>query len=223
MPPYLRLGSVPPKRHTAHPQRPGFKDEGIYYEEVVTLAGFSRAYSLVYHLRPPTRVVRIEPARSTEIELPRPAGAAAPSSEDAFPSARRRSRFPGAWSCLPMMTSRWLDAALKFPRTCCFEMRMPTRYSSSIRAGAPCTRCSARCPFAISITSSSPAAQPIASTSSPALRPISSSSRDAGICRFRPGISIRMVKFAWARLTGSATFTARARRPRRISSRKPRC
>ncbi len=42
MPPYLRLGSIPRKRHTVHPQQPGFKGEGIYYEEVVGLAGFSR-------------------------------------------------------------------------------------------------------------------------------------------------------------------------------------
>jgi homogentisate 1,2-dioxygenase len=62
MPPYLQLGSIPRKRHIAHPQIPGFKGEGIHYEEVVTTSGFSRAYSMVYHLRPPTRVVRIEPA-----------------------------------------------------------------------------------------------------------------------------------------------------------------
>jgi homogentisate 1,2-dioxygenase len=61
MPPYLRLGSTPRKRHTIHRHEPGFKGEGIYYEEVVGLAGFSRAYSIVYHLRPPTRVVRLEP------------------------------------------------------------------------------------------------------------------------------------------------------------------
>jgi homogentisate 1,2-dioxygenase len=69
MPPYLRLGSVPRKRHIAHPNVPGFKNEGIYYEEVVTLSGFSRAYSLVYHLRPPTRVVRVEPAGAVPLEL----------------------------------------------------------------------------------------------------------------------------------------------------------
>jgi homogentisate 1,2-dioxygenase len=69
MPPYQRLGSIPRKRHIAHPQQPGFKGEGIYYEEVVTLAGFSRAYSLVYHLRPPTRVARIEPAGTVPLEL----------------------------------------------------------------------------------------------------------------------------------------------------------
>jgi len=62
MPPYQRLGSIPRKRHIAHPQQPGFKNEGIFYEEVVTTAGFTRAYSIVYHLRPPTRVTRLEPA-----------------------------------------------------------------------------------------------------------------------------------------------------------------
>src|SRR5262245_27110569 len=69
MPPYLRLGSIPRKRHIAHRTSPGFKGEGIYYEEVVGLAGFSRAYSLVYHLRPPTRVVRVEPAGTTPLDL----------------------------------------------------------------------------------------------------------------------------------------------------------
>ena len=68
MPPYMRLGSIPRKRHIAHPNRPGFKNEGIYYEEVVTVAGFSRAYSILYHLRPPTRVLKIEPAGSSVIE-----------------------------------------------------------------------------------------------------------------------------------------------------------
>jgi homogentisate 1,2-dioxygenase len=65
----MRLGSIPRKRHIAHPHQPGFKGEGIYYEEVVTLAGFSRAYSLVYHLRPPTRVLRVEPAGTIEPEF----------------------------------------------------------------------------------------------------------------------------------------------------------
>src|SRR6516162_10607461 len=62
MPPYRRLGSIPRKRHIAHPQQPGYQGEGIYYEEVVTTAGFTRAYSIAYHLRPPTRVKCVEPA-----------------------------------------------------------------------------------------------------------------------------------------------------------------
>jgi homogentisate 1,2-dioxygenase len=69
MPQYLRLGSIPRKRHVAHPHTPGFKNEGIYYEEVVTTAGFSRAYSVVYHLRPPTLVARLEPAGTVPLDL----------------------------------------------------------------------------------------------------------------------------------------------------------
>lgn len=69
MPPYLRLGSIPRKRHIAHRADPGFRGEGIHYEEVVTTAGFGRAYSMLYHLRPPTRVVSVEPAGMQPLEL----------------------------------------------------------------------------------------------------------------------------------------------------------
>ena len=37
MPPYLRVGSIAKKRHIAHKHEPGYRNEGIYYEEVVTL------------------------------------------------------------------------------------------------------------------------------------------------------------------------------------------
>jgi homogentisate 1,2-dioxygenase len=67
--PYIQLGSIPPKRHIAHPAKPGYKNEGIYYEEVVTLAGFGRAYSICYHLRPPTRVKKIEPAGEVALDV----------------------------------------------------------------------------------------------------------------------------------------------------------
>lgn len=67
--PYLHLGSIPAKRHTAHAHKPGFKSEGIYYEEVVTLAGFGRAYSICYHLRPPTRVTKVEPAGEVPLDI----------------------------------------------------------------------------------------------------------------------------------------------------------
>ena len=40
MPPYLKRGSLPLKRHITFRQDPGYKGEGLYYEEVVTLAGF---------------------------------------------------------------------------------------------------------------------------------------------------------------------------------------
>src|SRR5262245_47548202 len=71
MPQYLQRGKLPPKRHIAFPSERGFKNEGIHYEEVVTLAGFGRAYSIVYHLRPPTRVKKIEPAREVLVDLVR--------------------------------------------------------------------------------------------------------------------------------------------------------
>jgi homogentisate 1,2-dioxygenase len=69
MPHYLSLGRLPPKRHTAHRTSPGYRNEGIYYEEVVTTQGFSRGYSIVYHLRPPTRVKKVEPAGTVTFDL----------------------------------------------------------------------------------------------------------------------------------------------------------
>jgi len=63
------MGSVPRKRHIEHRHEPGYRQEGIYYEEVVTTAGFGRAYSIAYHLRPPTRVRKVEPAGSAALEL----------------------------------------------------------------------------------------------------------------------------------------------------------
>jgi homogentisate 1,2-dioxygenase len=68
MPTYLRLGSIPRKRHIAHRHEPGYRNEGIYYEEVVTTAGFGRAYSICYHLRPPTRVRKVEPAGTLSLK-----------------------------------------------------------------------------------------------------------------------------------------------------------
>lgn len=62
MPYYRRVGTVPRKRHTMHKVTPGYRNEGIYYEECLTAAGFGRAYSLCYHVRPPTRVRKIEDA-----------------------------------------------------------------------------------------------------------------------------------------------------------------
>lgn len=62
MPAYRQLGSIPRKRHIEHQAQPGYKGEGLHYEEVITTAGFGRAYSIAYHLRPPTRVRHIEPA-----------------------------------------------------------------------------------------------------------------------------------------------------------------
>jgi len=61
MPQYIQRGSIPKKRHIEHKASPGYLNEGIYYEEVISTEGFSRAYSIAYHLRPPTRVSAVEP------------------------------------------------------------------------------------------------------------------------------------------------------------------
>ncbi len=68
MPPYKQIGSIPRKRHIEHRVEPGYRNEGIYYEEVVTLAGFDRAYSICYHLRPPTRVKKVETVHTSLLE-----------------------------------------------------------------------------------------------------------------------------------------------------------
>lgn len=69
MPQYTKVGSMPRKRHIEFPNKPGYRGEGIYYEEVVTTVGFSRAYSICYHLRPPTRVRKVEPAGIVKTEI----------------------------------------------------------------------------------------------------------------------------------------------------------
>ena len=66
MPFYRKLGTLPPKRHTVLRNESGFRGEGLYYEEVVTTAGFGRAYGIAYHLRPPTRVRKVESAGRCE-------------------------------------------------------------------------------------------------------------------------------------------------------------
>jgi homogentisate 1,2-dioxygenase len=66
---YTKLGSIPKKRHIAHRREGGYRGEGIYYEEVVTTAGFGRAYSICYHLRPPTRVRKIESAGTVKLDV----------------------------------------------------------------------------------------------------------------------------------------------------------
>lgn len=69
MPPYLQRGSIPRKRHIEHHREGGHKGEGLYYEEVVTTAGFGRAYTICYHLRPPTRVAKVEAAGEAACDI----------------------------------------------------------------------------------------------------------------------------------------------------------
>src|SRR2546429_9798182 len=63
MPYYQKLGEIPRKHHIwfhRNGAAPTYKNEGIAYEHVFTTQGFDRAYSIMYHLRPPTRVKKVE-------------------------------------------------------------------------------------------------------------------------------------------------------------------
>ena len=55
MPSYVRAGSLPHKRHIQF-RRP---DGGLYAEELFSTKGFESAYSLLYHLRPPTATLDV--------------------------------------------------------------------------------------------------------------------------------------------------------------------
>ena len=70
MPNYRKLGILPPKRHIQLKRdvKESYLGEGLYYEHVITTEGFGRAYSIMYHLRPPTRVLRMEHLGKIEIK-----------------------------------------------------------------------------------------------------------------------------------------------------------
>ena len=53
---YYTLGRVPHKRHTQFRQ----SDGSLYHEEVMGIHGFSGIQSILYHVRPPTAVRRVE-------------------------------------------------------------------------------------------------------------------------------------------------------------------
>jgi homogentisate 1,2-dioxygenase len=54
MPYYHKLGSIPHKRHTQF-RKP---DGGLYSEQLFSTEGFSNDYSLLYHIYPPTQIIR---------------------------------------------------------------------------------------------------------------------------------------------------------------------
>jgi homogentisate 1,2-dioxygenase len=64
------MGALPPKRHIQleRPKADSYLGEGLYYEHVVTTEGFDRAYSILYHLRPPTCVSKIEHLGTVTVE-----------------------------------------------------------------------------------------------------------------------------------------------------------
>src|SRR5438067_2168753 len=71
MPFYQKLGQIPRKHHIwfhRNGAAPTFKDEGIAYEHVITTEGFNEAYSIMYHLRPPTRVRSVKLLKCEELK-----------------------------------------------------------------------------------------------------------------------------------------------------------
>jgi homogentisate 1,2-dioxygenase len=61
---YVQRGSVPRQRHTQH-RAP---DGSLYAEELFGVEGFTGRSSLLYHLRPPTQVQRIEEGPRIRLE-----------------------------------------------------------------------------------------------------------------------------------------------------------
>ncbi|MEZ4913126.1 MAG: homogentisate 1,2-dioxygenase [Chitinophagales bacterium] len=57
---YHHLGKIPRKRHTQFRKTDG----SLYYEELFSTEGFSDNSSLLYHLHPPTEIVKVEDAYS---------------------------------------------------------------------------------------------------------------------------------------------------------------
>lgn len=72
MPYYQKLGEIPAKHHIWFKRNGssngGFKNEGIAYEHVITTEGFNEAYSIMYHIRPPTRVRSVELLKCEELK-----------------------------------------------------------------------------------------------------------------------------------------------------------
>lgn len=54
MPQYQRMGQVPHKRHTQF-RKP---DGGLYSEQLFSTEGFSNDYALLYHIHPPTQIIK---------------------------------------------------------------------------------------------------------------------------------------------------------------------
>jgi homogentisate 1,2-dioxygenase len=56
MPHYYSLGKIPPKRHTQFRQ----PDGTLYSEQLFSTEGFSSNSSLLYHIHPPTKILKAE-------------------------------------------------------------------------------------------------------------------------------------------------------------------
>ncbi len=70
MPSYRKMGKLPAKRHIrlANDSGASHLGEELYYEHVLTTEGFERAYTIMCHLRPPTRVREVELVERVSLE-----------------------------------------------------------------------------------------------------------------------------------------------------------
>jgi homogentisate 1,2-dioxygenase len=59
MPHYIKVGSIPHKRHTQFRQ----PDGKLYSEQLFSTEGFSNDYSLLYHIHPPTKIIKCDEAK----------------------------------------------------------------------------------------------------------------------------------------------------------------
>lgn len=66
MPHYYSLGNIPHKRHTQF-RKP---DGGLYSEQLFSTEGFSSNSSLLYHIYPPTQIIKVEEPKDVK---PKPA------------------------------------------------------------------------------------------------------------------------------------------------------
>src|SRR5215218_9086123 len=60
MPHYYKLGNIPHKRHTQFRK----EDGSLYSEQLFSTEGFSNDSSLLYHVHPPTQIIRTDEAVS---------------------------------------------------------------------------------------------------------------------------------------------------------------
>ena len=159
MPQYQRLGQIPRKHHIwfhRNGAAPTYKNEGIAYEHVITTEGFNEAYSIMYHLRPPTRVRNVELIKHEELKKVSGQSAASSSSEDGGHSASRRSLHRPHPDAVQSGHDRVSRAAGEDVRTNSSITRTAARTKSflSSKAAGRLRRFSANCVIARRITSS---------------------------------------------------------------------
>ncbi len=62
---YYKLGTIPHKRHTQYRQ----PDGSLFHEELMGIHGFAGIQSILYHVHPPTEVLKTEVVRKVEIDF----------------------------------------------------------------------------------------------------------------------------------------------------------